>query len=176
MPTPDQIIDTYLKNEIEYVNTLKFVFANVYSPLHTASGTRSELIPPADLDGIFAQLSPIMEIASDFLATLRRWQSLWRRPTSLILPDFRHDEGRAETFCDFFCRGSPDMFFKLHRGYMCNYPHAVRRLRTVCERSSKFTEFVKAKLQPYVVSPQLYQPLCVPMPCTTGTACRSRSV
>lgn len=78
MPTPDQIIDTYLKNEIEYVNTLKFVFANVYSPLHNSSGTRSELIPPADLDGIFAQLSPIMEIASDFLATLRRWQSLWR--------------------------------------------------------------------------------------------------
>jgi hypothetical protein len=44
------------------------------------------------------------------------------------------------------------MFFKLHRSYMCNYPHAVRRLRVVCERSSKFSEFVKAELQPYVPS------------------------
>ena len=72
MPSPDQIIETYLKNEIEYINTLKYVFANVYTPLHTALGTRSELLSPADLDGIFAQLSPIMEIACDFLANLRR--------------------------------------------------------------------------------------------------------
>jgi hypothetical protein len=41
------------------------------------------------------------------------------------------------------------MFFKLHRGYMCNYPHAVRCLRAVSERSSKFSEFIKIKLQPY---------------------------
>ena len=64
----------------------------------------------------------------------------------------RIDDGRAETFCDFFCRGSPDMFFKLHRSYMCNYPHAVRRLRAVCERSPKFSEFIKGKLQPHGMS------------------------
>jgi hypothetical protein len=50
------------------------------------------------------------------------------------------------------------MFFKLHRGYMCNYPHAVRRLRAVCERSSKFAQFVKAELQPYAL------PLSTPLP------------
>ena len=72
MPTPDQIIEGYLKTEIEYINTIKYVFANVYTPLHAAMGTRSELLPAADLDSIFAQLSSIMEIASDFLASLRR--------------------------------------------------------------------------------------------------------
>jgi hypothetical protein len=50
------------------------------------------------------------------------------------------------------------MFFKIHRGYMCNYPHAVRRLRIVCERSSKFSDFIKTKLQPYVphTSPHIF--------------------
>ena len=155
MPTADQVVDAYLKSEIEYINTLKFVFANVYTPLHIASGTRSELVSSVNLDSMFAQLTPIMEVASDFLSTLRRFfPSLRIRVTPLIIPSpptsFRHDEGRAETFCDFFCRGSPDMFFKLHRGYMCNYTHAVRCLRAVSERSSKFSEFIKIKLQPYV--------------------------
>jgi hypothetical protein len=44
------------------------------------------------------------------------------------------------------------MFFKLHRSYMCNYPHAVRRLRAVTERSPKFCDFLKSKLQPHGMS------------------------
>ncbi len=83
MPTPDQVIDTYLKSEIEYINTLKFVFANVYNPLHIALGTRSELVSSANLDSIFAQLTPIMEVASDFLSTLRRFPPF---PPHLIVP------------------------------------------------------------------------------------------
>ena len=74
MPTPDETIDTYIKSELDYLHTLKYVFANVYTPLHTAIGTRSELVSSADLDSIFAQLTPIMEIASDFMALLRRWE------------------------------------------------------------------------------------------------------